>query len=81
MNRPRIVLTIDHIVSDHPGLTREALTEALQTEVRQLIAARGTAALGTTRSLESATGPGISADPAGIGAPAIARATLGALGR
>lgn len=81
MTRPRIVITIDRIVVDRKGLTREALAAALAAEVRRRIEVGGASALGASRSIESATGPRIVSRQTGDDASAIAHATLGALGR
>jgi hypothetical protein len=75
MKPPRITIRIDRVVADRPGLTREALAEALARELR---AARGSgeAAFGPARSVERVSGSARDASPG-----AIARAILGAAGR
>ena len=81
MTPRRITLTIDRVVSDRPGLTRETLAEALSAEIRAQVAEHGTKALGSGRALERASGR--VSEPAGQDtlAGAVARATLGAVKR
>ncbi len=76
----RVVLRIDRVVTDRPGLTREALTEALAQEVRATLASGGTAPFGASGWREPAAPPP-PLGSGGAGAVAVAGAIVGAIRR
>ena len=69
----RVVLRIGRVVTDRPGLTREALAEALAQEVRATLASGGMAPFGASGRREPAAPPPLGS----AGAGAVARAILG----
>ena len=81
MSRQKLTLRIDRIVVDRPGLTREAVAAALQSELRTLLATGGPAALGPSRAVESLAGTvrGTAGQTAPSGAGTLASATVRAL--
>ncbi|MEM1130360.1 MAG: hypothetical protein AAGH83_07530 [Pseudomonadota bacterium] len=76
MSGRRLKLTIDRVVTNDPGLTRNDLEHALRAEFRARLLDGG--GVGTSRARES-----LKAETSGDGGTArgIARATLGALSK
>lgn len=76
MSGQKVTLRIDRIVVDEPGLTREALVEALQGELHAALATHGSAALGATRAVESL--PAMAPPSKGNREPGLARSVASA---